>query len=172
VSSDASRSNTRAELVRRAYRKTPSGREEIATRAHRLANWLRCTLILIDGRRTPEEITTLISTPAELAIRELVNLGFIEPIDESESTTAPPPSTAPAPMLWRPVSQARRRALRCIDEVLGPEGAPLARRVLTADSADKLHHALVLTERYIRKELGGRRAEAFERYVGLRPPRA
>jgi len=157
--------------VRRAYRKTPSGREEIATRAHRLANWLRCTLILIDGRRTPEEITTLISTPAELAIRELVNLGFIEPIGDSE-TTAPPTPTGPAPMLWRPVSQARRRALRCIDEVLGPEGAPLARRVLTADSADKLHHALVLTERYIRKELGGRRAEAFERYVGLRPPRA
>jgi hypothetical protein len=171
VSSDARRSSTRAELVRRAYRKTPSGREEIATRAHRLANWLRCTLILIDGRRTPEEITTLISTPAELAIRELVNLGFIEPIGDSEST-APPPQTGPAPMLWRPVSQARRRALRCIDEVLGPEGAPLARRVLTADSADKLHHALVLTERYIRKELGARRAEAFERYVGLRPPRA
>jgi hypothetical protein len=75
-------------------------------------------------------------------------------------------------MLWRPVRQARRRALRCIDEVLGPEGAPLARRVLTADSADKPHHALVLTERHIREELCGRRAEAFERYLGLRPPRA
>jgi hypothetical protein len=178
VSTDALRSPTRrVELVERAYRKTERGRLEIATRANRLTHWLRCALILIDGRRTTEELTTMISTPAEEAIRELVDMGFIEPVVIDEGDASLDPLSEPtrtnerAAMLWLPMPQARRRALRCIVEKVGPSGAPLCRRIESAGTVDELHHALLLAERFVRRALGARRADAFERYVGLRPPR-
>ena len=42
------------------YRKTAKGMAEIETRVHRLAPRLRGALILVDGRKTDDELATLI----------------------------------------------------------------------------------------------------------------
>ncbi len=42
------------------YRKTAKGHSEIETRAHRLAPRLRSALIMVDGRRSDDEVRKLI----------------------------------------------------------------------------------------------------------------
>ena len=164
--------STRAELVARAYRKTDRGLEEIATRAHRLGHWLRCALIMVNGRRTGEELSTLIGESGRDTLRELVDLGLIEPVTTGDLLTTLPAQTWPpdeVPALFLPIELARRRALRWLAVQFGTQGGPLLRRISKADGPDQLHHALVLSERYVRRAQGDQRAEQFQRDVGLRP---
>ncbi len=162
----------RVEHVTRAYRKTDRGLEEIATRANRLSHWLRCALIMVNGLRTDDELTTLIGETGRDTLRTLIDLGLIEPV----STGSGPPSALPShwppdevPALYLPLKLARRRALRWLAVQFGHRAEPLSRRIAQATTPDQLHHALVLSERYVKRAQGEQRAEQFQRDVGLRP---
>lgn len=160
--------SSRAEHAVRVYRKTETGLKEMRTRAHRLGHWMRFALVMVNGRRSEEELSTLIGASGPDTLRELLELGLIEPV----TMLTEPPTTIQGdtpPFLFLPMALAQARALVWIAEEFGSKGAPLTRRVMRAQTPDELHHALVLTERYLRRAQGRERAHAFQRDVGLRP---
>lgn len=166
--SKASARYAHVDHVVRAYRKTDSGLREIASRAHRLGHWMRFALILVNGQRTESELSTLIGQSGPDTLRELVELGLIEPVP----TTTDAPTTMQGdvePVLFVPLELARARGLVWIAEEFGHKGAPLTRRVTRAETLAELHHALALTERFLRRIQGSQRAHQFQREVGLRP---
>ncbi|HRD85230.1 MAG TPA: hypothetical protein PLF63_08655, partial [Rubrivivax sp.] len=62
------------------YRKTAKGQTEVETRSHRLAPRFRSVLILVDGRRTDDELAKLMPHAGEGTLEALEQGGFIEPI--------------------------------------------------------------------------------------------
>jgi len=74
------------------YRKTAKGQAEIETRAHRLPPRLRSALILVDGRRSDEELQRLILVQPQQMLQQLDAQGFIEVIGIAAAT----PGTAAA----------------------------------------------------------------------------
>lgn len=167
MSKEGSRS-TRTEQAVRVYRKTETGLREMATRAHRLGHWMRFALVMVNGRRSEDELSSMMGASGPDTLRELVELGLIEPV----TVASEPPTTLQGdtpPFLFLPMALAQARALVWIAEEFADKGAPLTRRVMRAQNADELHHALVLTERYVRRAQGRQRAHQFQRDVGLRP---
>jgi hypothetical protein len=80
------------------YRKTAKGQSEIETRVHRLAPRFRSLLILVDGRRTDDELMRLVPQVGETALGALFEGGFIEPISITNTDPRPQPSLlAPPP---------------------------------------------------------------------------
>ena len=77
------------------YDKTDKGREEIATRQHRLPTRLRTLLLLVDGKQSVADLLAKIGSLGltEESIGELVENGFIQ----AASAQAPQPA-APAPV--------------------------------------------------------------------------
>ena len=51
------------------YRKTPKGQAEVETRADRLPPRLRGALILVDGRRSEDDLTKLVPNDAAQVLR-------------------------------------------------------------------------------------------------------
>jgi hypothetical protein len=60
------------------YRKTDKGQSEMATRANRLPQRLRAALILVDGKRTDDELHSIIPSEPESTLRWLTESGYIE----------------------------------------------------------------------------------------------
>lgn len=88
-------------MLKHVYDKSDKGREEIATRKYQLASKLRPLLVMMDGRRSLEELMKSI-TPLGLTVDNVAELladayivlvagGEPEPVAE----TAPPPARAP-----------------------------------------------------------------------------
>jgi len=67
------------------YRKTIKGVAEIETRANRLVPRLRGALILVDGRRSDDDLHKLISTDPDGTLQALLEQGYIESLQ-------PPPA--------------------------------------------------------------------------------
>jgi hypothetical protein len=61
------------------YRKTERGVTEIATRQHKLAPRLRSALVVVDGKRTDQELAALIAGQPQETLQALLEAGFIEP---------------------------------------------------------------------------------------------
>lgn len=62
------------------YRKTAKGQAEIETRVNRLAQRLRMALIMVDGRRSDEELARLIPAEAIEVLSILLEAGYIEAV--------------------------------------------------------------------------------------------
>lgn len=69
------------------YRKTEKGLTEVATRANRLPPRLRAALILVDGKRTDDELSSIIPAEPEEALRWLSESGFIEVAKSSSNAS-------------------------------------------------------------------------------------
>lgn len=131
------------------YDKTAKGRDEIATRKYQLAPRLRSLLVLIDGRRTEEELLRNVAglglTIA--ALDELLEGGLIV-LSTSYATMAVAPVAEPAPETHAPapvaVSQASQfQALyefynKTIKSTIGLRGFTLQLKVEKASSVDEL----------------------------------
>jgi hypothetical protein len=80
------------------YRKTAKGHSEIETRALRLSPRLRSALILIDGRRSDDDMRKLILQQPDETLRTLSEQGFIEVIAITQEQPTPrQPSNVAAP---------------------------------------------------------------------------
>ena len=81
------------------YRKTAKGQTEIETRALRLAPRLRSALILVDGRRSDDDLRKLLLQQAEETLHTLSEQGFIEIIGITHDANAarPAPGMPPSP---------------------------------------------------------------------------
>lgn len=156
------------------YRKTDKGQTEIATRVHRLVPRLRSALILVDGKRSEEELGKLILPPADGVLASLLSDGFIEAVGGAPESAAAAPAAAsaastPAPALPATLSvdETRRRAARWLTDRLGPYGDPLTMRIEKVKTADEMRAALELADAFVRQQLGAARSQEFRQHVGL-----
>lgn len=160
------------------YRKTDKGQAEIATRAHRVVPRLRSALIMVDGKRTDEELCKLILPPADEALQALMADGFIEAIAVTAErptlrptgapASAAPASAAPAPppvLVALTPDEVRKRAVRWINDKLGPYAEIVSLKLERARNRDELRAALASAETLIENQLGAARLAEFQRDV-------
>lgn len=145
------------------YRKTGKGQAEIETRAHRLMPRLRTALIVVDGRKTDEELAKLIPGDAQATLAALLADGFIEvasvqaampaqarpepPAAASGApTAAPATAAAPAAAPQRkpmPMELLRRDAVRFLNDRMGPSAEGIAIKLERAKTMGELRPLLV-----------------------------
>lgn len=147
------------------YSKTAQGQQEIETRARRLPPRLRSTLILVDGKRSDEELGKLVPNADEV-LQALLDAQMIEAVGGSptKSAAAPPPAAADAAPADGPVEDImalRRDAVRAVNDLLGPEAEALALRMERATDAEQMRVALERAVTYIANVRGGGAAAQF-----------
>ena len=151
------------------YRKTAKGVQEIETRTLKLAPRFRSLLILVDGRRSDDELMRLVATAGDQALAALAEGGFIEAIGMTADPEPAPRAgaAAPAAALALPAGfeQRRRDAVRQLLDQVGPLGEAIALKLERAASVDDFR-ALLVTAAQIVANTRGRQAAAdfYQRY--------
>jgi hypothetical protein len=161
------------------YRKTAKGHSEIETRAHRLSPRQRSALIMIDGRRSDDDVRKLIPQQADETLRLLDEQGFIEIIGITQDLPAPraipvavptpavqvaPPVTAPAAAPAAPqrdFAATRAQAVRLFTDMVGPMAESLAIKMERARSPDELRTLVQTAQRIIGNTRGGQAAADY-----------
>lgn len=149
------------------YRKTDQGQDEIDTRARHLAPRLRSALIMVDGRRTDDELRKLIPQQPDETLQALVEQGLIEVAHVTHAKPAPRPEAAPAladtvPAALAPNFEALRRdAVHTLNELLGPMAETLAMKMEKATSLADLRPLLETAVTVIGNARGGGAAAKF-----------
>ena len=118
------------------YRKTRKGQTEIETRALKLAPRLRSLLILVDGRRTDDELVHMLPAAGPQSLAALATEGLIEvigvttsvpPVAQREVAPAAPLPAPAAPV--RSLEQGKRELVRALTDQVGPMSEALAMRI-------------------------------------------
>ncbi|MES2958660.1 MAG: hypothetical protein V4792_10750 [Pseudomonadota bacterium] len=157
------------------YRKTAKGIAEIETRAHRLVPRLRSALILVDGRKTDEELTQMILADPAGTLASLLADGFIEVLatladrpperKAASGTTGPAPSrdvaSAGSAVGGASIETLRRDAVRYLTDQLGPAAETVALKIERAKSMPELQPMLAQAAQVLRSMRGAAAAEAF-----------
>jgi hypothetical protein len=170
------------------YRKTAKGHSEIETRALRLSPRLRSALILIDGRRSDDDMRKLILQQPEETLRTLSEQGFIEiiaitqeqPTPRQQSSVAAPrqpaaapaAAAAPAPAAAaaapaRNFEATRAQAVRALTDLVGPMAEALAIKMERARNADELRPLVKTAQTIVGNARGGQAAADYgARFLG------
>lgn len=176
------------------YRKTAKGHSEIETRALRLSPRLRSALILIDGRRSDDDMRKLILQQPDETLRTLSEQGFIEiiaitqeqPTLRQQSNVAAPrqPALAPAavaaPAPAPPPAQeaaaaaparnfeaTRAQAVRALTDLVGPMAEALAIKMERTRNADELRPLVKTAQTIVGNARGGQAAADYgARFLG------
>lgn len=153
------------------YRKTAKGIAEIETRALRLPPRLRSALILVDGKKSDEELAALIAGDAPATLASLRGDGLIEVLATladrpaqgapERQPTPPAGSTSDSGPGARPVESLRREAVRSLNDQLGPAGETLVLKIERAKTLAELQPLLGLGVQVLRDFRGRAAAEAF-----------
>lgn len=147
------------------YRKSPQAVEALAKRDPALTPRLRSLLILVDGKRSGEELGRLAPTGAETPqlLAQLHALGMLE----VALAAAPEGSDATAAPAARSVSlpDAQRAAVRRLTDLLGPDAAGLCMRIESTRTAQDLLAILQRAEMTVRTARGADAANAFARQM-------
>jgi hypothetical protein len=160
------------------YRKTAKGHSEIETRAQRLPPRLRSALILIDGRRSDDDMRKLILQQPEETLRTLSEQGFIEIIAITQDAPSPrmPPPGMPAPrpqpvpaaqtvaapvMPARSFEATRAQAVRAFTDLVGPMAEALAIKMERTRSLDELLPLMRTAQTIIGNARGGQAAADY-----------
>jgi hypothetical protein len=173
------------------YRKTAKGHSEIETRAQRLSPRLRSALILVDGRRSDDDMHKLITSQPEETLRLLSDQGFIEIIAITQDAPAAraaapapmPAQAAAAPRLPASVASGgavgpaasatpstgpvqsfettRSQAVRLFTDLVGPMAEALAIKMERTRSADELRPLVQTAQTIIGNARGGKAAADY-----------
>lgn len=149
------------------YQKSAKGGEAIATRQHGLAPKLRSMLILIDGKRSFEELERLSSMlgDTEQLLGQLLEQGLIAP--GASAAPAPAVVSAPTPLAAAarkaPVdlADAQRFVVRRLTDILGPNAEELCLRIEAARNPHDLHSAVARAEGILRQYVNSSVAAEF-----------
>jgi hypothetical protein len=151
------------------YAKTADGQNEIETRARRISPRLRSALILIDGKRSDDELAKLIQQHDE-TLQALLAAGLIKalapaparvPAAEASPALAPAPAKPAAAPGQADLPTRRREAVRAVTDLLGPAAETLALKLERAANEDQLRDALERAVAYIANARGGGPAAQF-----------
>jgi hypothetical protein len=153
------------------YRKTAKGVQEIETRALKLAPRFRSLLILVDGRRSDDELARMVATAGDQALAALAESGFIEAIgmtaDPEQATRAParPAETAPASPP-EGFEQRRKGAVRHLTDLVGPMGEAISLKLERCATEDDFRALLVTAAQIVANTRGRQVATDFyQRYA-------
>jgi hypothetical protein len=167
------------------YAKTPKGVAEVGARGAQLSMVARRVLIMMDGKRTIDDLAMYVR-PGEVAaiITQLESEGLAERAGAvAAATTAPlavdepaqpelPPYAPPAPdeRDLGPITleEVKRRAVRELNDRLGPEADGLAIRIEACRNIDEFRERVRDAERYVAAALGAAAAQDYLR--ALRRP--
>lgn len=157
------------------HRKTAKGLAEIETRVHRLPPRLRSALILVDGKRSDDELAKLVLQDPEGTLKALLEGGFIEPSGEAPPAAARAPEPRPAPAAPPPPAppsfeQTRKEAVRALTDLVGPMAEAVALRMEKARSPDELRPLLTLAMQVIANTRGRQMAADYGRRFGADVP--
>jgi len=161
------------------YRKTAKGVTEIETRTHRLVPRLRSALILVDGRKSDDELNRMILADPAGTLASLLADGFIEvlatladraperPPERKAASTAGSASSRDAVAGTPSIDTLRREAVRTLTDQLGPAAETVAIRMERAKTMPELQPLLVQAVQTLRTMRGSAAAEAFAtRFIG------
>jgi len=156
--------------------KTDTGRAEIAARSDALSPLQRRVLILVDGKKTVNDLGAFVRA-GELdgAMTHLLALGMIASTDEvsalqapvapgfaaAQATQAPRPATSLAHFL-----AVREQASAFVRDSLGASGEPICEAIDRCKSPEELRKLLRGIEIFIGQRLSAETTQAFARRFG------
>jgi hypothetical protein len=167
------------------YRKTTKGQQEVETRALKLAPKFRSLLIMVDGKRSDDELRRMLPQTEENGLEALAAAGCIEAIAvtadprpglRAAGAASPPASMAPvatpsgSPMTDQTPApaapaldfdQLRRQAARALTDLIGPLADVPAMRIENAKTPQQLREAIENATRAIAHARGAPAAATF-----------
>jgi hypothetical protein len=173
------------------HRKTAKGVSEIETRTHRLPPRLRTALLMVDGRRSDEELVALLGGTTADTLLGLAQQGFIEGVESTPAVAAPASGpvadgasgdrsagsstsggdTQAAPFALpaaADLASTRRDAVRALSELLGPAADTLSVKMEKAQSLEELHAMVQRAAQMVASMRGRALAEAYWMRFGPR----
>ena len=156
------------------YRKTAKGVAEIETRAHRLLPRLRSALILVDGKKSDDELTRLILAEPAATLASLLADGFIEilaTLAERPAEHAPERKPAATRSSGASFESQRRDSVRELNHQIGPLAEVLALKIERTKTAAELQPLLMQAAEMLRRLRGPASGDAFAARF-LAPPDA
>lgn len=158
------------------YIKTDSGRAEIAARAHALAPVQRRLLILIDGKKTINDLLAFVRVgELDTALEHLLQEGLIESshaVHHLQAPVAPGFAAASPTELPRPATdpdqfkEVRSAASHFVLDRLGASGEPICAAIERCDSPAELRKLLRGVEIFIGQRLSAETTQDFARHFG------
>jgi hypothetical protein len=165
------------------YSKTPKGVAEIAARSAQLPMTTRRVLIMVDGKRTVDELAVLLR-PGEIdaVMTQLEGAGLIHRSSSSHSLDVPTvagreidamaPTTQGAPGGDDPnpmtLEEAKRRAVRELTDRLGPDAEGLSIRIENCRTIEDFRERVRDAERLVTSALGQAAAADYLRALRKR----
>ena len=142
------------------YRKSEKGAEAIATRGHGVAGKLRMLLILVDGKKSTEELLKLAAGMGESAevLQQLEAEGLIEVVGGAAAAVKPAAAALPAAA---DLGKARALAIRLLTELLGPLADDLAIRLEAAKDMPQFVEVMKRAYAVVREVKGQAAADRF-----------
>jgi hypothetical protein len=150
------------------YSKTPKGVAEVAARSAQLSMTTRRVLIMIDGKRSIDELAVLLR-PGEIdaVITQLEAVGLIQrssashPLDvptvagrEMDSVPTTQGPTAGEDGNPMTLDEAKRRAVRELTDRLGPDAESLSMRIESCRTIEDFRERVREAERFVTAALG------------------
>jgi hypothetical protein len=162
------------------YSKTPRGIAEISLRSAQLPMMTRRVLIMIDGKRTVDDLSIL-AKPGEIesAIASLESGGLIQRLSYQDAIDVPTingrntdagfstafggPTTSGIDERENPITleEVKRRAVRGLHDRLGAEADSLAIRIEACGSVEEFRSCVREAERLISDALGPGAAQDY-----------
>ncbi len=164
------------------FTKTPHGIAEISLRSAQLPMATRRVLIMVDGKRTVEDLSIVVK-PGEIegVIAKLESSGLIQPVtlhgpldvptingrdtESGQNSALNAPSTTgasegrdPSPIT---LEEVKRRAVRGLHDLLGPESDTLAIRIENCRTIEEFRYRVREAERVISIALGPAAAQEY-----------
>lgn len=146
-------------------RKTAAGQAEVASKAHALPPRARSLLIMIDGKRSLDDLRGMLGAQVDEAAQLLLREGLVEALPTEAPRPAPTVPAAAAPVV--DVAGRAREAARAVTEVLGPMADNLALRLERCKTEAELQAALQFAVQVLGDAAPRAKAEAFrQRFLG------
>ncbi len=144
------------------FRKTELGLDELRSRRHGLNPRARQLLILVDGRRSVDELGRLLP-PDELD-------AYLTLLDEGGFVTALRPvlPAEDAPLDAEAFARVRQQVVRALLDAAGPSGDEFAIRVERCATLDEMHDLLPAAVQLVEAIRGRAASRGFAARVGLR----
>jgi hypothetical protein len=164
------------------YSKTPKGVAEVAARSAQLSMTTRRVLIMVDGKRTIDELAVLLR-PGEIdaVMTQLESAGLIQRNSATHAIDVPTvagrvlESVAPTTQGGPPdeqnpmtLDEAKRRAVRELTDRLGPGAESLAIRIEGCRTIEDFRERVREAERLVTAALGPAAAQDYLRALRKR----